>query len=102
MSPVLEPSSCRSPAVGAAPYPPLVPFGFVDLFSGIGGFHAALTALGGRGLLASEIDKSAQKVYVRNWGLEPAGDVRLLAADPQPGSTDEVRVGAGRNSRMSF
>lgn len=56
-------------------------FDFVDLFSGIGGFHAALTAVGGNAVLASEIDPAPAAVYERNWGLRPEGDVTVLAAD---------------------
>jgi DNA (cytosine-5)-methyltransferase 1 len=54
-------------------------FKFVDLFSGIGGFHAALSALGGECVMASEIDKNAASVYKSNWGIEPAGDITELA-----------------------
>lgn len=43
-------------------------FRFVDLFAGIGGFHAALHRLGGTCVLASEIDPQAAAVYERNWG----------------------------------
>lgn len=57
-------------------------FPFVDLFAGIGGFHGALSAVGGRAVLASEIDAAPAAVYERNWGLKPAGDVTRLAADP--------------------
>jgi DNA (cytosine-5)-methyltransferase 1 len=56
-------------------------FTFVDLFAGIGGFHAAMTALGGNCVYASEIDPLAAKVYEANWGLKPAGDITLDASD---------------------
>ncbi|WP_216656535.1 DNA (cytosine-5-)-methyltransferase [Nocardioides marmotae] len=57
-------------------------FDFVDLFAGVGGFHAALSRVGGRAVQASEIDKRPASVYASNWGLRPDGDVRELAADP--------------------
>jgi DNA (cytosine-5)-methyltransferase 1 len=56
-------------------------FTFVDLFAGIGGFHAALSALGGECVYASEIDNEAAKVYENNWGIRPVGDITLLAND---------------------
>jgi DNA (cytosine-5)-methyltransferase 1 len=58
-----------------------VSFTFVDLFAGIGGFHAALSAAGGRCVFASEIDEKAARVYERNWGLNPLGDLKLDAND---------------------
>src|SRR4051794_37410921 len=51
------------------------PFGFVDLFAGIGGFHAAMGALGGSCQYASEIDRAAASVYERNWGTPIEGDI---------------------------
>ncbi|MGB8652628.1 MAG: DNA (cytosine-5-)-methyltransferase [Mycobacteriales bacterium] len=45
-------------------------FRYVDLFAGIGGFHAALSALGGECVFVSEIDKEAAAVYTHNWGSE--------------------------------
>ncbi|GAB2678242.1 DNA cytosine methyltransferase [Thalassiella azotivora] len=50
-------------------------FRFVDLFAGIGGFHAALSAFGGECVYASEIDERAAAVYERNWHVPPAGDI---------------------------
>lgn len=50
-------------------------FRFVDLFSGIGGFHAALSAFGGECVYAVEIDAEAAAVYERNWGIKALGDV---------------------------
>lgn len=56
-------------------------FTFVDLFAGIGGFHAALGAMGGTCVYASEIDRDAARIYQRNWGLKPDGDITLAAND---------------------
>jgi DNA (cytosine-5)-methyltransferase 1 len=56
-------------------------FTFVDLFAGIGGFHAALGAVGGRCVHAVEIDPAAAAVYRRNWGLDPLGDIADQVTD---------------------
>lgn len=50
-------------------------FEFIDLFAGIGGFAAALTAFGGKAVYSVEIDKAAAKVYKDNWGHDPFGDI---------------------------
>ena len=50
-------------------------FTFIDLFSGIGGFHAAMTAFGGKCIYSVEIDKAAAKAYQDNWGMNSFGDI---------------------------
>jgi DNA (cytosine-5)-methyltransferase 1 len=45
---------------------------FVDLFSGIGGFHAALHRNGHDCVYATDIDADAAAVYEMNWG-QPGG-----------------------------
>ena len=53
-------------------------FTFIDLFSGIGGFHQAFVSLGGNCVYASDYDKSARETYKVNYGFEPAGDIRKI------------------------
>jgi DNA (cytosine-5)-methyltransferase 1 len=50
-------------------------FEFIDLFAGIGGFAAALSAFGGKPVYSVEIDEAAAKIYERNWGHSPLGDI---------------------------
>jgi DNA (cytosine-5)-methyltransferase 1 len=50
-------------------------FTFVDLFAGIGGFHAALSGMGGKCVYAVENDKNAAEIYQKNWGIEAFGDI---------------------------
>ena len=57
-------------------------FTFIDLFAGIGGFHAALEPLGGECVFVSEINKNAGKIYKYNWlnekNISIQEDVRTL------------------------
>ena len=45
-------------------------FKFVDLFAGIGGFHQAISELGGECVFASEIDTYAIETYKTNFGID--------------------------------
>ncbi|HEY3545163.1 MAG TPA: DNA (cytosine-5-)-methyltransferase [Propionicimonas sp.] len=64
-----------------APVSESAPFRYADLFAGIGGFAAALKAFGGTHAYAVEIDRAAAKVYARNWGHDPLGDITKDASD---------------------
>ena len=59
-------------------------FRFVDLFSGIGGFHQAMSHLGGKCVLASEIDKYAIETYQANYGIDSAHDITAIADEDVP------------------
>lgn len=57
---------------------------FVDLFCGIGGFHLALSSFGAKCMFASDIDEEARKIYYKNFGLLPHGDIRKIANEDIP------------------
>ena len=59
-------------------------FKFIDLFSGIGGFHQAMSALGGKCVLASEIDTFAIQTYYDNYGIDSAHDITTLSNEDIP------------------
>jgi DNA (cytosine-5)-methyltransferase 1 len=62
-------------------------FGFVDLFSGIGGFHHALRSLGGECVLAVERDEECRKVYRESFGPR-FDDESIFARDIRSITTD--------------
>ena len=51
---------------------------FIDLCCGIGGFHQALTSLGMKCVLASDIDRECQINYEKNYGIKPHGDLTKI------------------------
>ena len=53
-------------------------YNFIDLFSGIGGFHQAMVNLGGKCVLASEIDEYAISTYFANYHIDSAHDITLI------------------------
>ncbi len=50
-------------------------FRFIDLFSGIGGFHLALSNLGGKCVFACDTYAPANETYNLNYRMDPAGDI---------------------------
>ncbi len=50
---------------------------FIDLFCGIGGFHQAFKNIDSNSkcVFACDIDESCRKIYEKNYGLKPEGDI---------------------------
>jgi len=52
-------------------------FNFADLFCGIGGFHQAMSSLGGECVFASDIDFACKDMYLTNYKVDIfEGDIR--------------------------
>lgn len=59
-------------------------FQFIDLFAGLGGFHLALTRLGGQCVFAAEWKPHLRKLYEENFGLLPEGDITKVKLKDVP------------------
>lgn len=59
-------------------------FKFIDLFSGIGGFHQAMKQLGGTCVFASDIDKYAIESYRENYKIDSDINVRDINVEDIP------------------
>lgn len=59
-------------------------FTFIDLFSGIGGFHQAMHQLNGKCLLSSEIDNYAIDTYLDNYGINSNKDITKIKDNEFP------------------
>ena len=57
---------------------------FIDLFSGIGGFHQAIEQLGGECVLASEIDPYAIETYTENYNIDSNINIRDIKEEDVP------------------
>lgn len=88
-------SATSSGARGKSAKQPQAAFRFVDLFAGVGGFHAALSSFGGECAYAVEIDKGAAAVYKRNWGKDPLGDITKDANETVMNVGDHEILAAG-------
>lgn len=73
-----QPSLFNRATPAALPSPGRLPFTFIDLFAGIGGFRLGLQRAGGRCVFTSEWDKYSQKTYHSWFGDIPYGDIREL------------------------
>lgn len=72
------------PPVRVEDPPEFIPFKFVDLFAGIGGFRQALQRLGGSCRYSVEWDKYCQKTYREWYGETPKGNITKIKPSEIP------------------
>ena len=61
-----------------------VPFKFIDLFAGIGGFRLGLQRLGGQCVFGCEWDRFSAKTYEAWFGESPLGDINDIEPESIP------------------
>ena len=64
--------------------PNRMPFKFIDLFAGVGGFRIAFEKLGGKCVFSSDWDKYSQKTYLTWFGEIPHGDIHKIKPSDIP------------------
>lgn len=57
---------------------------FIDLCCGIGGFHQALTKMGLKCVMASDIDPECKRVYEENYKIKPLDDLQKINIEDIP------------------
>lgn len=57
---------------------------FIDLCCGIGGFHQALSNMGFKCVMASDIDEDCRNNYELNYNIKPEGDFTKLKVEDIP------------------
>ena len=57
---------------------------FIDLFAGLGGFHLALKRLGHECVFACEKDEQLRRLYKKNFGIKPAGNIKSVKIEDIP------------------
>ena len=72
-----------------------LPFKFIDLFAGIGGFRCGMTAAGGSCVFTNEWDKHAARTYMAWYGDEhiSTDDIRQLSAKERVPDHDVLCAG---------
>lgn len=57
---------------------------FIDIFAGLGGFHAGLSSLGHECVFACEINEKLASLYEKNFGISVHRDIRQIKVNEIP------------------